>query len=102
MLTAVENNSQVSKKQVDEIKHSFRILRYVFYIVFNIRYMYIISEREEKEQMEKERIEKEEEEYKEKIRKLEEQTAKQRAREVEIEEREKRRREELGGGRPGG
>ncbi|CAG2202678.1 EIF3A [Mytilus edulis] len=64
----------------------------------------LLREREEKEQMEKERIEKEEEEYKEKIRRLEEQTAKQRAREVEIEEREKRRREELGsgGGRPGG
>ncbi|XP_052101491.1 eukaryotic translation initiation factor 3 subunit A-like [Mytilus californianus] len=64
----------------------------------------LLREREEKEQMEKERIEKEEEEYKEKIRKLEEQSAKQRAREMEIEEREKRRREELGsgGGRPGG
>lgn len=55
----------------------------------------LLREREEKERMEMERIENEEREYKEKIKKLEEQAAKQKAREIEIEERERRRRDDI-------
>jgi hypothetical protein len=54
-----------------------------------------LIEREEKERMENERIENEEREYKEKIKKLEEQAAKQKDREIEIEERERRRRDDI-------